>query len=70
MKADRRCPRKEGAGHDPVRSQIKENMPSVSEQRSLVTLRRECQKNRMGINLFSRTLSTSRQQRNGEGYNP
>ena len=44
MKADRRCPRKEGTGHDPVRSQIKENMPTVSEQRSLVTLGRECQK--------------------------
>ena len=44
MKAGRRHPRREGAGHDPVRSEIKESMPTVSEQRSLVTLRRECQK--------------------------
>ena len=27
-------------------------------------------KNRKGISLFSRTLSTSRQQRNGDGHNP
>ena len=44
MKADRRRPSKEGAGHNPVRSQIKESMPTVSELRSLVTPRRECQK--------------------------